>query len=136
MTRLLLLTFPHFGKNLINSAAHVLARPLDDIGLVQILPNDKTEDINKQLMAKINEHDNSNGVLILCDIYGATHCNIACQIIEQGKIEMVSGLNLPMLIRAINYINEPVSRLSEIAAKGGTESIKIVTSKNQCDCPK
>ena len=136
MTSILLLTFPHFGKNLINSATHVLARPLDDIGLVQILPNDKTEDINKQLMAKINAHENSNGVLILCDIYGATHCNIACQIIEQGKIEMVSGLNLPMLIRTINYINEPVTRLSEIAANGGTESIKIVNSKNQCECPK
>jgi len=136
MTRILLLTFPDFGANLINAAAHVLARSLDDIGLVQILPSDKTEDIYEQLMAKINKQKNTNGVLILCDIYGATHCNIACQIIEQGKIEMVSGLNLPMLIRTINYINEPVTRLSEIAAKGGIESIKIVNSKNQCDCPK
>ncbi len=133
MTRIILLTFPRFGSDLLNSAAHVLARPLDDIGLIQILPNDKTEDIQQQLMVKINENKNTDGVLILCDIYGATHCNIACKIVEQGKIEMVSGLNLPMLIRTINYINEPVAKLSEIAAKGGAESIKIVNSKNQCE---
>lgn len=132
MTGIILLTYPKYGSDLISSAAHVLNKPLDNIGIVQILHDYETEEINKQLLAKIDALQNNNGVLILCDIYGATHCNIACRIIEPGKVEMVSGLNLPMLIRTINYINEPVSKLAELAASGGKECIKILNTQNEC----
>lgn len=136
MTGIILLTYPNYGNDLVSTASHVLGKPLDNIGIVQILPDYKTVTINQQLIAKINELQNTNGILILCDIYGATHCNIACKVIEQGKVEMVSGLNLPMLIRSINYRDEPVSKLSEIAAAGGTESIKILNTNSQCSSQK
>jgi PTS system mannose-specific IIA component len=133
MTGIILLTYPDYGSNLVNSASHILGKSLDNIALVQILHEYSTEEINKQLVSKIHELKNSDGILILCDIYGATHCNIACKVLEQEKVEMVAGLNLPMLIRAINYVNEPVSKLSRLAAAGGIESIKILDSDNgQC----
>lgn len=136
MTGIILLTYPDYGHDLVSSASHILGKPLEQISLVQILHEYETEDISQQLSSTIDAQKNNSGVLILCDIYGATHCNIACKIIEQGKVEMVSGLNLPMLLRVINYINEPVSKLSEIAATGGIESIKILSAQNQCSSQK
>lgn len=133
MTGIILMTYPDYGANLVSAASHILGKSMDNIGLVQIRHEDTTDEIHEQLVAQINEQQNTDGILVICDIYGATHCNIACKVLEQGKIEMVAGLNLPMLIRAINYINEPVSKLSQLVASGGIESI-IILNSNDTKC--
>jgi len=132
MTGIILLTFPGFGDDLVKSASHVLGKPLDNISTVQIKPEYAPDEIRQQILDQIEKLDDNGGVLVLCDIYGATHWNVACQLVEKGQTEMVSGLNLPMLIRAINYIDEHVGELAEIVAKGGRDSIRIINTMDKC----
>jgi mannose PTS system EIIA component len=67
--------------------------------------------------------DSGAGVLIFTDVCGATPCNIANQLIQPGKVHVISGLNMPMLLRAINYRNLPLAELTEKALAGGKNGV-------------
>ena len=67
--------------------------------------------------------DQGAGVLVLTDIYGATPSNIASRILKPGKVEGIAGVNLPMLIRALTYREEPLGELLEKALTGATEGV-------------
>jgi PTS system ascorbate-specific IIA component len=67
--------------------------------------------------------DQGSGVLVLSDVYGATPCNIACRLLIPGKIEGVAGVNLPMLVRALTYRNEPLKTVVAKAISGGIEGV-------------
>ena len=62
-------------------------------------------------------------MLVLTDIYGATPSNIAARLLRPGRVEGVAGVNLPMLIRALTYRDEPLGALVEKAAAGGAEGV-------------
>ena len=75
-----------------------------------------------------HELDGGDGVLVLTDIYGATPCNIAMRLLEKGRVEGLSGVNLPMLIRALTYRNEPLAAAVEKALSGGVEGVVHMNS--------
>lgn len=66
--------------------------------------------------------DTGDGVLVLTDMYGSTPSNIACALQHQN-VEVVAGLNLPMLVRIMNYPNLPLHRLTDKAVSGGKEGV-------------
>lgn len=74
----------------------------------------------KQVVADLNEGD---GVLVLTDIYGSTPGNVACVLLETPGVAVVSGVNLPMLLRVFNYPNLSLDELVEKAISGGREGI-------------
>jgi PTS system ascorbate-specific IIA component len=61
--------------------------------------------------------------LVLSDIYGGTPSNIAYRLIQPGRIEAVAGVNLPMLVRTLNYANEPLEVVVSKAVTGGLEGV-------------
>jgi len=67
--------------------------------------------------------DQGSGVLILSDVYGATPSNIAGRLLVPGKVEGVAGVNLPMLVRALTYRNEPLKTVVAKAVSGGIEGV-------------
>jgi PTS system ascorbate-specific IIA component len=85
-----------------------------------------------QVRELIGELDDGSGVLVLTDIYGATPSNLACRLIEPGRVECVAGVNLPMLVRALTYRNEPLEVVAEKALSGGRDGVVHVT-KEACD---
>jgi mannose PTS system EIIA component len=129
MIGILIIAHGTLGDSLIHCATHVLGeRPplLKQLGVsihddpVELLPQ------ARQLVAELNE-DEGGGVLILSDIYGATPCNIVCRLMEPGRVEGLSGVNLPMLVRALTYRNEPMETLLEKAIAGGSGGILHIT---------
>lgn len=78
-----------------------------------------------ELVDEINDGD---GVLILTDMIGSTPSNIATEISGQNHVNVVGGLNLPMLIRVMNYHTLDLEQLTEKAISGGTEGIQVITS--------
>ena len=82
-------------------------RPNDDPGIVL--------DQAKGLVATLDQGD---GVLVISDMFGATPSNIARRLLLAGKIEGLAGANLPMLIRALTYRNEPLAQVAEKAMSG------------------
>jgi mannose PTS system EIIA component len=67
--------------------------------------------------------DDGAGVLVCADVCGATPCNIANQLSQPGKINVITGVNLPMLLRAINYRNLSLNELTVKALEGGKTGV-------------
>jgi mannose PTS system EIIA component len=76
-----------------------------------------------QLTQIITKLDQGDGVLILTDLFGSTPSNIAYELQEKTSIRIVTGLNLPMLIRIMNYPQLNLLELAEKAMKGGQAGI-------------
>jgi PTS system ascorbate-specific IIA component len=86
-----------------------------DVDLEKTIPEIKTfvSDLQKK----------SESILILTDLFGATPCNIALALAQTEKIRIVSGLNLPMLIRVMNYPHLNLEQLVKVALQGGQAGI-------------
>ena len=74
--------------------------------------------------------DDGDGVLVFTDILGATPSNIASRLLRPGKIEGVSGVSLPMLIRALTYRNEPLAAVVDKAMSAARECTVHIDSKS------
>jgi PTS system ascorbate-specific IIA component len=72
--------------------------------------------------------DEGEGVLVFTDMHGSTPSNIAYSLAERGRVNVVSGLNLPMLIRTLNYLDLDLKTLTEKAVSGGREGIHCCES--------
>jgi PTS system mannose-specific IIA component len=123
MIGILLVSHGAFGESLIHSASHVLGkRPLylRQLGMTVHDDPDSIQPIAEDLIRFL---DRGDGVLVLTDIYGATPSNVASRLLSPGRVEGIAGVNLPMLIRALNYRDEPLAAVVEKALEGGTEGI-------------
>lgn len=81
------------------------------------------------------ELDDGDGVLVLTDIYGSTPSNIACSLLEKDRVRIVTGINLPMLIRVLNYPDLKLIALAEKATSGGHDGIMLhdpSSTQEQC----
>ncbi|MDN5923727.1 MAG: PTS fructose IIA subunit family protein, partial [Xanthomonadales bacterium] len=105
---------------------HVMPKlPLRVIA-VEVPPQSDPEVMRSLTAHHARELDHGDGVLILADLYGATPCNIGLSLGALGiHLRCVSGLNLPMLLRVLNYAEKPLDELAEVAASGGRGGIFI-----------
>jgi PTS system ascorbate-specific IIA component len=65
-------------------------------------------------------------ILVLTDVLGATPCNVAQQLVDGVNSQLVAGVNLPMLLRAVTYCSEPLDILVDRAMAGGTQGVTQV----------
>jgi PTS system mannose-specific IIA component len=120
---LLLVSHNQIGAELINTARQMLSCCPLPTKVISIRSSDKTEDLTEQLNQKIQCLDQGNGILILTDMYGSTPSNIACSVSELDNVRVISGLNLPMLVRVLNYPNLNLDELEIKALSGGQEGV-------------
>lgn len=84
------------------------------------------DQLMEDAVEQIKNLDAGEGVLILTDLCGSTPCNIAQKLTSQKQVEVVSGLNLSMLIRVFNYPQLTLLELSEKAVSGGQDGISRI----------
>jgi PTS system mannose-specific IIA component len=123
MIGILIVSHGAFGESLIHSASHVLGKRPLFLRQVGVTVHDDPEAIIPVAEDLIRFLDQGKGVLVLTDIYGATPSNIAARLLKPGRVEGVAGVNLPMLIRALTYRDEPLEVALEKALSGATEGI-------------
>jgi len=75
--------------------------------------------------------DSGDGVLVLSDLCGATPSNIASRLSRDGRVMVVCGLNLAMLMRVLNYPNLRLEHLAERAADGGRRGVILMSGGNE-----
>ena len=75
----------------------------------------------------VNELDTGDGVLILTDLCGATPSNIACRLSHLQHVKVVVGLNMPMLLRILNYPNLSLEEMAEKAVDGGRQGVMLLS---------
>ena len=120
---LLLITHDNIGAVLLRTAIDVLGIcPLSTNTLAT--PSDcNPECILEDARQAAQELDSGDGVLVLTDLYGATPSNIACRLHRSHEMRVVSGVNLPMLIRVLNYPDLDLEELQHKAVSGGRDGI-------------
>ncbi|MES0327615.1 MAG: PTS fructose transporter subunit IIA [Gammaproteobacteria bacterium] len=120
---LLLVSHKGIASNLLNTAASIVNDKPVNMAYVEV-PMDAPIDIMRQnIQKKLDQFDKNKDVLILTDIYGGTPSNLASCFISNTNTRLVSGLNLAMIIKAINYRSLPLTELVEKIIQGGRQSI-------------
>jgi PTS system mannose-specific IIA component len=123
---ILLLTHEEIGRALIAAAQHVMPRLPCQIDSLEVGAQDDPATLLPAAVRAARALDHGSGVLVLSDLYGSTPCNIANKLADSGvQARCVSGLNLPMLLRVLNYSDKPLDELAEVAACGGRGGICI-----------
>jgi PTS system mannose-specific IIA component len=114
------------------------AQSLQVLDVLPGLPGDEIEAQARVLLALAQASDERGEALILTDVFGATPCNTVQRLADGVKVKVVTGANVPMLWRALNYANEPLDTLITRAVAGGTQGVmQIATSRphNQVNQP-
>ena len=132
MVGILIVSHGAFGESLIHSASHVLGKRPLFLRQVGVTVHDDPDAIIPVAEDLIRFLDQGQGVLVLTDIYGATPANVACKLLKPGRIEGIAGVNLPMLIRALNYRNEPLASVLEKALAGATDGVTRMAATGEC----
>ncbi|MDH5611107.1 MAG: PTS sugar transporter subunit IIA [Gammaproteobacteria bacterium] len=121
---LLLVSHKGIASNLLNTAASIVNDRPTNIAYVEVPMDASVDTIKKNIQEKLDQFDQRKEVLILTDIYGATPSNIASCFISNKNTQLISGLNLAMIIKAINYRSLPLTELVEKIIQGGRQSIE------------
>ncbi|AKM07297.1 PTS sugar transporter subunit IIA [Pelagerythrobacter marensis] len=98
MIGVILVTHGRLADEFVHAMEHVVG-PQDAIATVCIGPNDDMEQRRKDIAGEIKRVDCGKGVVILTDLFGGTPSNLAISLLEAGRVEVIAGINLPMLIR-------------------------------------
>ena len=129
MIGILLVSHGAFGESLIHCASHVLGKRPLYVRQLGVTVHDEPDEILPTAEDLIRFLDQGQGVLVMTDIYGATPSNIAARLLRPGRVEGVAGVNLPMLIRALTYREEPLEAVVAKALSGGTEGVVRMPAK-------
>ena len=133
MIGIVIISHGALGESLIHAASHVLGKRPLRVRQVGVTVHDDPEAILPQARDFVRQLDDGEGVLVLTDIYGATPGNIAMRLLDKGRVEGVSGVNLPMLVRALTYRDEPLAKVVEKALSGGCEGVVHMNADRCCD---
>jgi len=123
MIGLLLITHGTLGEALIQCACHVMNKRPVQLLQLGVAAGDDPANLLPLAQQMIKMVDTGAGVLLLTDIYGATPSNLAAKLLDAGRIEGLAGVNLPMLLRAINNRDKGMDTLLTRATGGGRDGV-------------
>jgi mannose PTS system EIIA component len=120
---ILLVTHNEIGDSLLKTAITTFGElPLSTRSIGINYKNDPNE-MAVSIEKIVNEIDQGEGVLVLTDMFGSTPCNIAQKLRDLNNVQVISGINLPMVIRVMNYPQLPLDLLAEKALSAGREGV-------------
>ena len=123
MIGILIVSHGALGESLIHSASHVLGKRPLYLRQLGVTVHDDPDALLPMAEDLIRFLDQGEGVLVMTDIYGATPSNIAARLLRPGRVEGLAGVNLPMLIRALTYRDQPLGRVIDKALAGAAEGV-------------
>ena len=97
MIGVVLVTHGRLAQEFIGALEHVVG-PQENMAAVCIGPDDDMERRRREIVESVAEVDGGRGVVLLTDMFGGTPSNLAISVLDQGRVEVVAGVNLPMLI--------------------------------------
>lgn len=108
--------------------------PQEKMDVISIGPDDDMETRRDDILAAIKGVDNGNGVILLTDMFGGTPSNLAISVMEDAKVEVIAGVNLPMLIklasvRGESSLDEAISEAQEAGRKYISVASKILNDQ-------
>lgn len=123
MIGILLITHYGLGESLVQCAVHILNKRPSQLVQLGVAAQDDPLDLLPLAQDLVKFVDKGDGVLILTDLFGATPSNLAAKLLVPGHVEALSGVNVPMLIRALTYREKGWETLLARAASGGRDGV-------------
>lgn len=128
MIGVVVVTHCRLGEELIAAAKLVIGEELRQFEPVSIDPKEGSEEIREKIIRAIRKVDEGSGVLILTDMYGGTPSNISLSFLEEKKIEVITGVNLPMLLKLATYKNDmDLESLANFITDYGQRNINLAS---------
>ncbi|MBM2829596.1 MAG: phosphotransferase system, mannose/fructose-specific component [Gammaproteobacteria bacterium] len=126
---LLIISHDGIGPALLGTATFMLNECPLQTKLLAASRDCDPDELATNAMEQLELLDTGDGILILTDLYGSTPSNIARHLIKQGNVRIISGLNLSMLIRVLNYPQLDLEQLAQKALSGGKDGIIMIDEK-------
>jgi len=108
MIGIVLIAHARIASEMLTAAEHVLGKQ-SLIMPLNVEDSDRPDQLHEELLQMVRQTNTGDGVLIFADMFGGTPCNVALSVINEGNIEVISGFNLPSLIKAISLRQQPGS---------------------------
>ena len=132
MIGVILVAHDGLAEALVKSVRHILARPLPELEFVSVSRLDPVEKSQARLREAIDRFGADTQILVFSDLYGSTPANVAMSAVRPNRVEMISGVNLPMLLRALSTPCTNLNEMRERALSGGHDGIVVVNEKQSC----
>lgn len=125
MIGVLIVTHGEIGTSLLASAAQILGATQAQVATLSVWRQDDPDDLVLRARELLEQIDAGDGVLVLTDIFGATPGNVVSRLLEDGRVEGVSGVSLPMLLRVLTARRKAGNLPAAVqrAISGGAEGI-------------
>jgi PTS system mannose-specific IIA component len=125
MTGIVLVTHSQLGEALIEATEFIIGKKSKDIVSVSIDLSESADKLREKIAAGIKAVNRKKGILILTDMFGGTPSNLSYSFLEEGRVEVISGVNLPILLRAVTTRKE--MELNELATSLETYGKKSIS---------
>lgn len=119
MIGILLLTHAPLGNAFIEAATHVFRGRPEKLESIDVRADQDLTEVNQLARQAIIRLDDGSGVLVITDVMGGTPSNCTLRLCNPGHIEVIAGISLPMLLRALTYRNDTIDVVVEMALAGG-----------------
>ncbi|MGY8527123.1 PTS sugar transporter subunit IIA [Paracidovorax citrulli] len=123
MAGILIIAHAPLASALRDCAAHVYCGEPKRVEAIDVLPDAEPATVLAEARRRLAQVAEDNGTLVLTDIFGATPANIAARLADPGRVKVLAGVNLPMLVRAICYRSEQLDQLATKALAGGSQGV-------------
>lgn len=127
-TKILLMTHEDIGAALLKTADKTFGQIPIETTVIGVHYDTEPEDLLPKLQQLAKQLTADDSMLVLTDMFGSTPCNLALTLKDDINVRVISGLNLPMLIRVMNYPDLELNDLAEKAISGGKDGVVDCTS--------
>lgn len=129
MTGFLLVTHANFGKVVVETTEFILNKEIENTFPVSIETDEPPESLRKKIEQGIKKVKTDNGVIIFTDMFGGTPSNLSYSFLDEGKVEVISGLNLPILMKAVALRDksEDLETMASLLVEHGKKSISLAS---------
>ena len=127
MIGMVLVTHGRLADELISALEHVVG-PQPNVSAVCIGPDDDMEKRRAEILDSAAKADEGDGVVLLTDMFGGTPSNLAISVMDKANVEVIAGVNLPMLIKLASVRKtDPLAEAVERAQEAGRKYINIAS---------
>ncbi len=127
MIGIVLVTHGRLANEFLAATEHVVG-PQENMAAVCIGPDDDMEQRRREIVESVAAVDSGRGVVLLTDMFGGTPSNLAISVLDQGRVEVVAGVNLPMLIKLASLRGkEPLAKVIAEAQRAGRKYINVAS---------
>ena len=112
------MTHAPLGQAFLAAVAHVFRGPVEKLEAIDVVADQDLNEVQKMAGEAIRRLDDGSGVLVITDVKGGTPANCCNKLADAGRVEVVAGISLPMLLRAITYRTDTLDVVVEMALAG------------------